>query len=292
MDIRNIKTFVRVAELKSFSRAAEELSYVQSTVTIQIQQLEKELGYSLFDRIGKRVSLTQPGGEFLYYAYEILHAFEKAENLGKDAVHFSGTLKVGVLESLLTGPLQELLPEFKDKHKNITLKVKTDEATELLRKLKQNQLDMIYITAGLNTDPDLICLAKKTENLIFLCEPNHPLAGRKNVPAEEIFKYNFAVTEHTGFCYRRLREIAAQHNAMLHESVELDSTSVISNLAHKGMGIAFLPEYAVKRHLNEGYLVEINTSLQKQTYFSQLLCHKNRWLTPAMKDFKEMLEEN
>lgn len=289
MDIRNIKTFIRVAELKSFSKAAEELSYVQSTVTIQIQQLEKELGYSLFDRIGKKVSLTQPGGEFLYYAYEILHAFEKAENLGKDAVHYCGTLRVGVLESLLTGPLQELLPKFKEMHRNVTLKIKTGEAAELIPLLKQNQLDMVYITAGLNTDPDLVCLTKKSENLLFLCTPGHPLAGRKSVPPEEIFKYDFAVTEHTGFCYRRLREIAAQHNAMLHESVELDSTSVISTLAHKGMGIAFLPEYAVDRHLKEGYLEKIDSLIPKQTYFSQLLCHKSRWLSPYMKDFVSLL---
>lgn len=291
MDIRNIKTFVRVAELTSFSRAAEELSYVQSTVTMQIQQLEKELGYPLFDRIGKKVSLTQPGKEFLFCAYEIIHAFQKAENLGKDTVHSDGILRVGALESLLTGPLQELLPEFKDKHHSVSLKIKTGETAELLTLLKQNQLDMVYITAGLNTDPDLICCTKKKEKLFFLCEPNHPLANKKGVTAEELFKYSFAATEHTGFCYRRLREIAAQYNQKLYEAVELDSTSVISNLAHKGMGIAFLPEYAVKRHILNGFLVKIDTVLPEETYFSQLLCHKSRWLSPYMKDFISLLEE-
>ena len=58
MDIKSIRTFVRVAELKSFTKAANEMNYVQSTVTMQIKQLEKELGYPLFDRIGKKVSLT------------------------------------------------------------------------------------------------------------------------------------------------------------------------------------------------------------------------------------------
>lgn len=292
MDIRNIKTFIRVAELKSFSKAAKELSYVQSTVTMQIKHLEKELGYSLFDRIGKTVSLTQPGAEFLLYAYEMLHVLHKAENLSKNAVHLGGTLRVGVLESLLSGPLQELLPKFKDRHKNISLKIKTGETNELLRQLKQNVLDMVYITSGINTDPDLICCCKREENLLFLCDSNHVLADKKNVTAQEIFKYHFAVTEHSGFCYRRLIELAAQYNAKLYESVELNSTSVITNLAHKGMGIAFLPEYAVKHHLENHFLVKIDTLIPKQIYFSQVLYHKNRWLSPYMKDFIEMLEQN
>ncbi len=64
MDIKNIETFLHVAELENFTKAAEELSYAQSTVTTQIQQLERELGFPLFDRVGKHVSLTQLGEKF------------------------------------------------------------------------------------------------------------------------------------------------------------------------------------------------------------------------------------
>ena len=115
MDIRNIQTFIRVAELKSFTKAADELNYVQSTVTMQIQQLEKELGYPLFDRIGKKVSLTSLGMEFLTYAYEILHAVEKAETLGRNSDNAHGILRLGVSESILFGVLADFLPAFKEK---------------------------------------------------------------------------------------------------------------------------------------------------------------------------------
>ena len=76
MDIRNIRAFVRVAELKSFSKAAAELDYVQSTVTMQVRQLEQELGYPLFDRIGKRVSLTAMGAEFLTCSFRKEQGFQ------------------------------------------------------------------------------------------------------------------------------------------------------------------------------------------------------------------------
>ena len=100
MELKNINTFVRVAELNSFTKAANELGYSQSTVTIQIKQLENELNFLLFDRIGKNVSLTPRGEDFLMYANEFLRLEAQALSLkgGADAV--SGTLRLGVLESL------------------------------------------------------------------------------------------------------------------------------------------------------------------------------------------------
>ena len=124
MDIRNVKTFVRVAELKSFTKAAEKLNYVQSTVTAQIKQLEKELGYSLFDRIGKRISLTIMGERFLKIAYELLLVSEKAEQLNSDSSDIKGVLRVGVSESLLISVFKDLIPEFKAKFKNIDLRIR------------------------------------------------------------------------------------------------------------------------------------------------------------------------
>ena len=151
LDIRNIRAFVRVAELKSFSKAAAELDYVQSTVTMQVRQLEQELGYPLFDRIGKRVSLTAMGAEFLTCAYEILHAVGKAENLGKEMGSAGGVLRIGVLESLLFGTMQDLLPQFRSAHPQVELQLKMGQTAELLQKLKENELDMVYLSAGLSS---------------------------------------------------------------------------------------------------------------------------------------------
>ena len=74
MEVRNLVTFLKVTELKSFSRAAEALDYSQSAVTVQIQQLERELGVQLFDRIGKTVSITQYGKDFVSYARDVVSA--------------------------------------------------------------------------------------------------------------------------------------------------------------------------------------------------------------------------
>lgn len=291
MDIRNIHTFIRVAELKSFTKAADALNYVQSTVTMQIQQLEKELGYPLFDRIGKKVSLTSLGMEFLTYAYEILHAVEKAETLGRDNDSIHGILRLGVSESILFGALADFLPAFKEKYKNLDLRIKTGHTTELLEQLKQNQLDMLYLSANLNTDPDLRCHYVHREYMVFLSNTNHPLAKEKHIPLSELMQYDFLITEREGICYGRLKELTAQYNVMLRDSVEIDNISMIADLVEKGMGLAFLPEYAVKRRLEKGALFKLDVNVPPQIYYSQVLCHKNRWMSPFMTGLLEMIKE-
>ena len=291
MDIKNIRTFIRVAELKSFTKVAKEQSYVQSAVTMQIQQLEKTLGYPLFDRIGKTVSLTSGGDNFLKYAYDIIDSFEKAVALDKDNPSVFGTLRVGVLESLLVSRLKLMLPEFFKKHNNIELRVKTEHSKELLKMLKENELDLAYISTDINTDSLFKCLYKREEQLIFVCAPNHPIASKKKISPETLFGYDFAVTEKIGFCYNRLTRLAAEYNQSLKEIIEIDSTSVISELVAKGLGIALLPEYCVKESLEKGSLVKIDADIPKQIYYSQVLCHKNRWISPFIKAFVETLEE-
>jgi len=291
MDIRNIHTFLRVAELGSFTKVANELSYAQSTVTMQIQQLERELGFPLFDRIGKRVSLTALGSEFLGYAYEITRAMQQACDLDKNMEQLRGTLRVGILESLLFGNMLQLLPGFKQTYKNLDLQLKMGQASDLLRQLKQNQLDMVYLSAGVNTDPDLRCCYRRQERLIFVCSPRHPIAKQKKIPMEELLQYDFVVTEHSGICYGRLRELAQKYNAMLRASVEVDSTIAIAALVQKNMALAFLPEYSVQKQLQEGSLCRVQVDLQPQYYYSQILCHKSRWVPPFMAGLIDRIRE-
>lgn len=284
MDLRNLQTFIQAAELGSFTKAAEESQYVQSTVSTQIQQLEKELGYPLFDRIGKRVSLTALGERFLSYAYQITQAVQDASNLDKSPEDVRGALRIGLLESLLFGNMLPLLPWFKSTYKNVDLRLKMGQTSELLQQLRQNQLDMVYLSADLNTDPELRCLYRRREQLIFVASPQHPLANQSEISVSQLLSWDFVVTEHAGICYGRLRALAAWHNTTLYASVEVDSTVAIAELVEHNMALAFLPEYSVRRQLEQRKMVKLNVNLEPQIYYSQILCHKNRWVTPFMEN--------
>jgi len=135
MNIRNIETFMRVAERESFTEAAKQLNYSQSTVTMQIQQLERELGYPLFDRIGRKISITPSGKIFMRYADEILHIMQKAHSINKDPKEIHGTLRIGTIESLLFNIIIDVLPEYREKYPNIKI--------ELMSGGSIDQLDLI-----------------------------------------------------------------------------------------------------------------------------------------------------
>ncbi len=98
-----------------------------------------------------------------------------------------------------------------------------------------------------------------------------------------LFEYEFVVTERNGICFNRLRKLAAAHGVLLKDSVEIDSTAVIAALIKKGMGLALLPAYAVADHLADGSLCRLAVDTPPELYYSQLLCHRDRWISPVMR---------
>ncbi|MBR4169066.1 MAG: LysR family transcriptional regulator, partial [Lachnospiraceae bacterium] len=109
MEIRQLITFIRVVQFQSFSKAAESLGYSQSAVTIQIKNLEQDLNTHLFDRIGKRVSLTPQGEKFLTYAYNIINEMNHAKVALDDKKELTGSLKIGTVESLCFTKFPQIL---------------------------------------------------------------------------------------------------------------------------------------------------------------------------------------
>lgn len=289
MDLKNIKTFLRVVELGSISRAAEEMNYAQSTVTSQIQLLEKELGFPLFDRIGKRISITAPGQEFLGYANEIVHIMQKVDAMVGNTREIHGVLRVGVLESLMFTTILDVVPDFKRRFPMVEVQLKMSQAADMLVQLKQNQLDMVYLSGDLNTDPDLYCCYKRRERLLFVTSPFHPAARRQEISLPELLEYEFLVTERSGVYYGRLKSLAAAHEATIRHTIEVDSTVVIEDFLKRGMGVAFLPEYAVAEHLRKGELAQVNVTIPDQLYYSQILYHKSKWLAPFMEHFIDLV---
>jgi DNA-binding transcriptional LysR family regulator len=280
-----MQTFLRVAELENFTKAANEMNYAQSTVTMRIQQLERELGVPLFDRIGKKTCLTPKGREFLNYANEILHIMERVHTLGKGDKEVNGKLRVGVLESLLFSCMLDVIPIYKNEYKNINIEVKLGQAADLLALLKQNRLDMAYISGNLNTDSELQCCYKRQERLIFVANSNNVLARQHDVALNELLTHPLIATELSGICYGRLCELAASYNLVLRHSIVVDSTMAIAKLLRKDMGVSFLPEYSVRHQLQAGELVQVDVDIPPQTYYCQILYHKSKWVSEFMEGF-------
>lgn len=291
MDLDNIKTFVTVANLGNYTKAAEELSYAQSTITSQIQQLEQELKFPLFERIGRKNYLTAGGQEFLPHAVEIMHIMQKSKVAGQNPREVEGTLRIGVLESLIFAGVLGMLPEFRKEYPKVDVMLKMGQAADLLELLRQNQLDFIYISNAPSVDPNIICTYSRREEMAFMTGRDHPLVSRTHIPLEEVLAYPFVVAEKSGRCYGRLMELAAEHKMPVHSSVMVDNLPAIAKLLSDAQSVTFLAEYAMEEDIREGRLAKLDVDYPPQAYYSQILYHKNKYLAPYMASFIEHIRE-
>ena len=133
MELRIINTFLHIAELRSFSRAARELGYSQSAVSAQIAQLEAELETPLFDRVGKTVRLTDAGQTFLSYARTLLATSEQAKAALQPARQVGGTLRIALADSLCSAFLPDLLQRYHALCPQVELVLHSATADEMMQ---------------------------------------------------------------------------------------------------------------------------------------------------------------
>lgn len=287
MDLKNIKTFMTVVSTGNFTKAASELSFTQSTITAQIQSLERELGFPLFERIGRSNHLTSGGKQFVRYAAQIADIMQKAGSLGEDMANMKGTLRIGVLESLLFAKLLDVLQLIQEEFPKLEIVIKLGQAKELCSLLKSNQLDVIYISGASNSDPALKCCYSKREELVFTAGASNPIT-RSRVPVNTVFEYPFLTTEPSGYCFAVLREIASRNLLTLKHSITVDSIAAIVTLLSDNRSVAFLPLYSLEKDIQSGRIKVIDTG-EKQYYYSQLLCCSDKWISPFMEKLTEII---
>lgn len=280
MEIRNITTFLKVAATQNFSKAAEQLGYSQSAVTIQIQQLERELQTQLFERIGKRVYLTESGQEFVSYANQVMNAVEQAAAFSGEKNAVKGKLRIGGVESVCTTLIPELILELHEKFPEIELIIRSGTTDELIELAKRNELDFVFTLDKKSNHPEWVCASQTVEEIIFVAPKDQK---RSEVPIEELVQKPFILTERGAAYQYELERLLAEQELRIEPILEIGNTETIIKLVKRGIGFSFLPKYTVSYELETGQLVQIQTNLPVVTMYCQLLYHKNKWLTPQMK---------
>ena len=291
MELRNINTFLHIAELHSFSSAARELGYSQSAVSAQIAQLEAELGTPLFDRVGKTVRLTDAGQTFQGYARSLLVMAQQAKAALQPARAVTGTLRVALADSVCSTFLPGLLQQFHALCPQVELVLRTATADEMLRLLGANQIDLAYTLDQPLLLPSLTLAVNVPEPVCFVAPAGHPLSGAEAVPLDILAQQEFLLTER-GMSYRdALDQRLAARGLAVHPYLELGSASLLCQMVERGMGLSFLPEYIVRSSLSAGRLARLNVPDCTIVMHRQLFYHKDKWLTPQMKMFIELVDQ-
>lgn len=290
MELRQLITFTKITQLNSFLKAAEDLGYAQSTITTQIQLLEKELGIKLFERIGRNMELTSKGLVFLEYAEKIINLAEEAKEAVTDTDIPKGTLKIGVVESLCTIRLPEVLKHYHMKYPEVEVIIKIGTCSDLHNMLKNNTVDLIFILGELIKDPDLLSCMCCEEEMALLASPLNELKDKKKLTLKDISGEALILTE-KGCSYRGVFEgMFNKENLQPHLALEIGSIETIKTFVKNNLGITLLPAMTANNELSKGELVKLDLVGCEFNIMTQVLYHKNKWLTPAMNAFIDMLK--
>lgn len=291
MEIRQLITFQKVAELGSFSKAAEKLGYSQSAVTLQIKALEEEYGLLLFERFNKKVKITSKGQIFLRYAENILGQIKTLENTVTDSDFDEHILHIGTLDSLCAFSLSEILKIMRKNKPEYRIKISKGSPSELISLMEKNEVDIIYILDVLRYDIKWRRVLQKEEPCLFVCGPDNPILKKKTISLTDLLKYPFYLTEAKDNYQFALAQRLAFNDLSVDPVLEVGDTEVISHMLYEGDAVSFLPHFAVEKHLKEGDLKLVPTEDLNINMYHQIIYHKNKWLTDEMLEFIRTAEE-
>ncbi|MCI3278865.1 LysR family transcriptional regulator [Streptomyces cylindrosporus] len=255
MELRLLVTFEKVATVLSFTQAAAELKYAQSSVTGQIRALESSLGVELFDRLGSRIRLTEAGERLLPYARRIIELTEEARAAATGTEEPAGSLVVGTMESLTSYRLPPLLEFFHHRYPKVRLSLRTTIGDETRQALRQGTYDLGFLMEAETEHPGLESTVLAVEPLALVAAPRHALAGREFGTAD-LVRQALLATE-PGCAYRDLFEQELKSTGEAVDFMEFGTIEATKRAAAAGLGVSLLPEITVAAELKDGSLVRL-----------------------------------
>lgn len=291
MELRQLNTFRTVASTLNFTRAAEVLNYVPSNVTMQIKALEDELGVRLFDRLGKQLVLTTAGKRYLTHIQGILDKLDEARSDVHDNENLIGTLTISANEVICAYRLPAVFQRFRSQHPGVRLIFRSVSNQELKQTLFEGTADIVYMfdepirSSGLAVEPLL------EETFRLFVAPDHPLA-KLTVLQLDYFHREVFLTNEKGCPYRTMFDRSFEKEGI--DSItylEFQSAEAIKQCAISGIGIAFLPEIVAEAEVERGELVALPWQIPDLHVYTQMLWHKDKWLSPIMLSFIEAARE-
>lgn len=288
MELRLLRTFRAVVDAGSFTRAAEAMGYAQSSVTAQIQALEAQLGVRLFERLGRRVVLTDAGRRLLSYADRMLRLAEEARQTVRGGAEPAGTLVIGAAETLCAYRLPPVLRAFRQRHPRVHLTFRTGICADLRRALAEGSLDVAFLMEEPGDWPHLVAEPLVREDMWVVAAPEHPLAQRPRVGPADLEGQVVVATEE-GCSYRAMFERAlAEARVRPAATLEFFSVEAIKQSVAAGLGVALLPAVAVAEEVRAARLVVLPWTGPEFPVVTQVAWHRDKWFSPALAAFVEM----
>lgn len=291
MEIRQLKTFKTVATLLSFTKAAENLNYAQSSISAQIQMLEEELDVKLFDRMGRRILLTDAGDRLLQYAVKILDLEEETRNEVSDTKQPQGSLTIRIPETFGVHRLPPVIKQFRNRFPKVRLNFITCAHEELQKDLRKGLTDLAFILAESIQAGDLITEALSVEPLVLVAHPDHPLCSEPVVHTSDLAGETILLSRVDCSYRRSFQWTLNQEKVHPGSLMEFNSVAVIKQCVMEGVGITILPKIAVAHDIAEGRLAALAWEEGELEVATLMIWYKEKWLSPALSSFMDITRE-
>ena len=285
IDSRQLRAFVALSRTGSFTLAAKELFLSQSAVSHSMKALETDVGCRLFDRMGKKVLLTQAGEGLLHHAEKILQEMVAAraalEQLGKWGV---GRLRLGASPTACQYILPAVLRQFKESFPKCRITIEPGDTMEAIEAIRNKRIDLA-ITLEPRNEEQFEFHPLFTDELAFLVGAMHPWAREGHVLGQEISKQSYVLYNKNSYTFRAVQEYFYQEDMVLNTVIELGSMDAIKELVKLGLGVGILAPWIAQKELQEGSLVCLPLGRRKLKRNWGVIHWRGRRLTLAEETF-------
>ena len=289
MTIRHLKIFKTVADLGGMSKAAKELHITQPSISQAIAELEKYYGVKLFERLSQKIYLTKEGELMLSFSRHILDSFEQMEAAMNQAVEKS-SLRIGCSVSVGTCLIEEILDEAKERIPQCQISVIVTNSSEIEQLILTNEVD-VGIVEGILKNKDLVITPVCEDELVLVCNMNHPLAKETMVTLDMLQGQDYASRESGSAERNQYEKLFEDSGLQLNRVFCSTNTEAIKNAVIHGRGIAVFSRRMVKQEVEHGEMVVIpvrDITVKRNIDF---VMHKNKYMSNEIQMMQKILTE-
>ncbi|MCY1714772.1 LysR family transcriptional regulator [Caproiciproducens galactitolivorans] len=287
MTLRHYKIFVAVCDTMNMTSAAETLFMSQSAVSQAIAELENHYGVRLFERLSRKLFLTQAGQKLLGYARHMIHMNAEVENDMK-TLHQNGTIRIGASVTVGAHVLPGLVSDFKKTKPLTDIEVIEDNTARIENLILQDKID-IGLVEGETTSPDVRNRAFMDDELVLICSANHRFAAYPVIEPKELEKEDFIIREKGSGTRKTFEEKMTENNLTWKVSWTCNNADTIKMAVAAGLGVSVISKRAVVSEIASGLLCSKYVKDMEFKRQFKIIYHKNKYLTDSMKQFMTLL---
>ena len=292
MTLEQLRIFVAVAEHEHMTRAAHHLNLTQSATSAAIAALESRYATMLFDRIGRRIALTEAGRLFLVEAKAVLARAMAAETVLADLAGLSrGTIRIAASQTVGNYWLPPIMQRFRSLHAGITLKLSLGNTETVAAAVHEGVAELGFIEGEID-DPHLVVQPIATDKLMLVAAHGHPWSTQPPDAPHTLDMATWVCRERGSGTRAALEAVLSAlglSQSTMQSALELPSNEAVCAAVEAGAGVTILSFHVVRRALEAGTLVAVDIALPSRNFF--VLRHKERYVTKASAEFQRLALE-